>query len=157
MPRFGEAIFRQAVFRQAVFRQAVFRQAVFRQAVFRQQHQARDALAPDQVALDDLFRILDRVIGVPDALRIDDEGGTEFAAVEAARLVDAQIAEAEFLGARLHVVPELLRAAALAAAAGVACRSLVDAAEDMGLVIGCRIARPGSVRHGATSCCRCRR
>src|SRR5688572_3115368 len=120
---------------------------VLRHLVFRLQHQAFHAFALDDVLLQDLFRVLDGAVGVPDLLGIDHHGGAELAAVEAQRLVDAHAVEAELLGARLHVVAQPLRALLLAAAARMALRPLVHAAEHVRLVIGRGIARLLAVGH----------
>src|SRR5688572_5036649 len=120
---------------------------VLRHLVFRLQHQAFHAFALDDVLLQDLFRVLDGAVGVPDLLGIDHHGGAELAAVEAQRLVDAHAIEAELLGAPLHVVAQPLRALLLAAAARMALRPLVHAAEHVRLVIGRGIARLLAVGH----------
>src|SRR5687767_15106494 len=80
---------------------------------------------------EDLVHVLGRAHAVPHALGIDDHAGPELAAVEAARGVDADILQAQLLGARLHVVAQALGALALAAAARMALRPLVGAAEHM--------------------------
>src|SRR5437762_7364572 len=72
--------------------------------------QALDDAAVLQVFLDDLVDVSAVDIRVPDRVRINDDARTLLAAVEAAGLVDAELArpgEAEFLHAALSVIAQL--------------------------------------------------
>src|SRR4051812_9392753 len=73
------------------------RDPIFGELVLRLEHQALNALALDEVTLQNLFGIFDRMVGVPDALGIDHHRGPELAAVETAGLVDPHVVEAELL------------------------------------------------------------
>src|SRR3546814_15576175 len=84
-----------------------------------------------------LFRsLLDGAIVIPDARRIDDHRRAQLAAVETAGLVDADALQAEFLDARLQIIAQADAALVLAAAALMAGRPLVHAAENMAAEIG---------------------
>src|SRR3954470_20114267 len=87
-----------------------------------------DDTAVLQVFFDDLVDVRLVDIGVPDRVGIDDDAGTFLAAVEAARLIDADLAfarEAELLDALLRVVADL--GGALVVAADAAAVALVAA------------------------------
>src|SRR5690606_13228328 len=93
-----------------------------------------------QMGLDDLVDILPVEDPVPDAFRIDHGHGAEFATVEAARLVHAQLArteQAEFLAALLRMGLQVRRTGGGATGARVIV-ALVDAEEDVTLVIAHR-------------------
>src|SRR5690606_36552003 len=99
--------------------------------------QAFDRFAADQVGFDDLVDVLAVEDPVPDAFRIDHGHRAEFAAVEAARLVDAQLAgpeQAEFLAALLGICLQVRGSGGGTAGARVIV-ALVDAEEDVALVI----------------------
>src|SRR5216684_2023392 len=85
--------------------------------------------------------------GIPDAFGIDEDAGPQLAAVEAAGAVDAHVLEAEVLGAAFHVVAQRLAALLRAAAARMAGRAPVGAAEDMGFVVGLGIGRFFTLAH----------
>src|SRR3546814_1904039 len=74
------------------------------------------------------------------SLRIDDHRRAQLAAVETAGLVDADSLQAEFLDARLQIIAQADAALVLAAAALMAGRPLVHAAENMAAEKGGRIA-----------------
>src|SRR5690606_28090763 len=57
-------------------------------------HQAIDRLAADEVRVDDFVYVALIEVGVPDSLRIDDEHRAFLAAIQASRLVDANLAGA---------------------------------------------------------------
>src|SRR6185437_9140753 len=99
--------------------------------LLRLQHQSLDAAALDEVLLQDLVDIGGAAIAVPDAFGIDHHGGAELAAIETARGVDAHIGKPELLGAHLHVIAQLLAALLAAAAARMAGRPGIGAAEDV--------------------------
>src|SRR3546814_19495540 len=84
--------------------------------------------------------LLDGAIVGPDALRIGDHRLAQLAAVETAGLVDADSLQAEFLDARLQIIAQADAALVLAAAALMAGRPLVHAAENMAAEKGGRIA-----------------
>src|SRR3546814_8638273 len=84
--------------------------------------------------------LLDGAIVIPDALRIDGHRRAQLAAVETAGLVDADSLQAEFLDARLQIIAQADAALVLAAAALMAGRPLVHAAENMAAEKGGRIA-----------------
>src|SRR6266850_2045797 len=99
--------------------------------------QALDHAAVLEVLLDDLVDVGAIDVGVPDRVRVDHDAGAFLAAVEAARLVDADLAftgEAELLDAALGVVADL--AGALVVAADPAAVALVAAEEHVLCVIG---------------------
>src|SRR4051794_2778633 len=56
------------------------RDAILGELVLGLEHQALDALAFEQMPLQDLFGVFDGVVGVPDAFRIDHHGRPELAA-----------------------------------------------------------------------------
>src|SRR5690349_16516554 len=108
--------------------------ALLRRIVARLQHQPRDAAPADEVRCQDLVDVGSRLGRVPHPFGVDHHGGPELAAVEAARAVDACRFEAQLLGARLHVVAQLLGPLGLAEAARMTRRPLVGADEDVGAV-----------------------
>src|SRR5438045_7916560 len=99
--------------------------------------QALDHAAVLQVLLDSLIDVGAVEVGVPDRVGIDDDARTLLAAIETARLVDADLAfarEAEFLDALLRVIADLARP--LVVAADAATVALVAAEENVLCVIG---------------------
>src|SRR5262245_31296848 len=103
--------------------------AVARRPVFEAQHQPRHAPTALHMVNQDFIDVRRRLAAIPDAFGIDHHGRAEFAAIEAAGRVDAHVVESELLGARLHVVAQLLRALLLAASARMPGRTLVRATE----------------------------
>src|SRR5688572_1683285 len=94
-----------------------------------------DAAVLEMLA-DDLVDVVLIDVGVPDSVGVDHGNRPLLAAIEAARLVDANLAGAgklEALDAVLGVVAHLLRAAVVAALLAVG--ALVAAEEDVALVI----------------------
>src|SRR2546423_3974056 len=99
--------------------------------------QPLDDAAVLQVLLDDLVDVGVVEVRVPDAFRIDHDARPLLAAIEAAGLVDADLAfagETELLDAALGVIADLARPLVVAADAAVV--ALVAAEEDMLCVIG---------------------
>ena len=72
---------------------------------------------------------------IPGAFGVDDHGRAEFAALEAAGTVDANIFDAEFFGAGFHIIAQFDGAAGTAAAARMIRRPRVLTAEYVGLVM----------------------
>src|SRR5690349_18408782 len=98
--------------------------------------QALDDAPVHEVLVDDLVDVVLVHVGVPDLLGIDDDDRPFLAAVEAARLVDADHAlavELELLDALLGVF--LHRLGAMAGAAVLGRIALVEAKEDVVLVV----------------------
>jgi hypothetical protein len=114
------------------------------------QHQPLDTAALDEVPLHDLVDVFGRFVVVPDALGVDDHVRTEFAAIETARGVGANVLDAgrarllAQIGAQLIDTPTG-RGAGHAAAARMTFRPHVGAHEDMPRVEELRIA--GCVCH----------
>src|SRR5262245_51034586 len=121
--------------------------AVARRAVFGTQHQPRHAPAMLHMVNQHFIDVGRRLAAVPDAFGIDHHGRPELAAIETAGGIDADIVKAEFLGARLHVVAQLLRPLLLAAAPRMAGRALVRAAEDMDAIVEGGVIPPAVGRH----------
>src|SRR5690606_589917 len=93
--------------------------------------------AAGQMGLDDLVDVLPVEDPVPDAFRIDHGHGAEFAAVEAARLVHAQLArteQSEFLATLLRIGLEVRRTGGGTTKTSLIV-ALVDAEEDVTMVI----------------------
>ncbi|OMP13991.1 hypothetical protein COLO4_00490 [Corchorus olitorius] len=112
------------------------RMADQRQAARAVDHQPFNGFAFDQMALDDFVDVFLVDEGVPDGLGVDHHDRTEFAAVEAAGLVDAHAAftvDAEFLAALLGVFLHGLGAKVGAAARAVL--AFVQAKENVVLVV----------------------
>lgn len=102
-----------------------------RTLLVRMQHQPLDAAVLDEMTLKDLVDIAGAAIVIPHAFGIDHHVRAKLAAVEAAGGVDTDVREAELLGTDLHVAAQLLAALLAAAAAGMAGRPRVSAAEDV--------------------------
>src|SRR5690606_27958270 len=109
----------------------LFSSNLLRRNLVRVEHQALDAAAVLDVRFEDLVDVGFGPTGVPDAFRIDDDGRPELAAVEAAGVVDADIADAELLRLLLHIGPQLFRALLAAATPRMAGRARVGAAENV--------------------------
>src|SRR3569832_1720472 len=103
----------------------------------RSDFQALDDLSADDMLVDDFIDVFRIDIGVPGALRINDQHRAFFAAIQAAGLVDPHLALAvqiEFLDAPLRML--LRRLGAARSAAGPAVIAFVDAEKDVLLVKG---------------------
>ena len=101
--------------------------------------QALDRLTTAQMRLDDFIDVLAIDIGVPGALRIDHQQRPAGTAIQTAGLVDAHAAragQARGLDTRLAVVEGRLRA--VLRARGFAVAALVEAEEDVVLVVAHR-------------------
>ena len=94
-------------------------------------------MAIDEVGLQNLVDVFFGLVGVPNAFGVNNQYRPEFAAIEAARLVDAHAVNLHFADTGLHVVAQLDTATLLAAASAVARRTLVDATKNV-----CIIVRP---------------
>src|SRR6185436_13353849 len=98
-----------------------------------------DDAAVLEMFLDDLVDVGLVDVGVPDRFRVDDDAGAFLAAVEAARLVDADLAfagETELLHPFLGVVAHRRRALAVAAGPVRARVTLIAAKENVLVVVG---------------------
>src|SRR3972149_5660013 len=100
-----------------------------RRPVLGLQHQPRYSSTADDMLLEDFVQILPRAVVIPDSFRIDHHVGPELAPIEASGGVYAYIRETELLRLIFEVRPQLHGFLLGAAAARMAWRPLVGAAE----------------------------
>jgi hypothetical protein len=95
------------------------------------QHVRNGTAALNKMALQNRIDIRGAADVIPDAFRIDHDTWSMFATVQASGGVNPYPRQAELLGARLHVIAQLLRTALGAAALGVTIGAPVRADENM--------------------------
>src|SRR5688572_15618639 len=119
--------------------------------------QAFDHLPILEVRFDDLVDVVLVDIGVPDRFGVDHDHGPRGAAVEAAGLVDADLARTgQALRLHLCLAPVKRLLGMVLGTTGLTVLALVQAKEDVALVIGIRVAHAailfcGSLRETRTS------
>jgi len=114
---------------------------VLRRQLFGHQNQPLDPAAILDVGLQDLVDVLGILVMIPDAFRVDHHVGTELAAIEAARGVEADVLDPELARLLARVAAQLFAAAGAAAAARMAFGAHIGAHEDMAIIEQPRVGR----------------